>query len=72
MCLEDWIGNYVSEAAKGNDRNKFPLKKAKVEVKPVPGKSGAYNAIAWLQPWLQMEELTTSLRMVAKIPGGKG
>ncbi len=29
---------------------------------------GSYNAVAWLRPWLQMEELTTSLRMVARIP----
>ena len=70
--LEDWIGNYVSEAAKGDDRARFPLKAARIEVKEVEGKSGAYNAIAYLQPWLQMEELTTSLRMVAKIPGKAG
>ncbi|MDG1874462.1 MAG: type VI secretion system contractile sheath large subunit [Mariniblastus sp.] len=66
--LEDWIGNYVSDSAKGDDRARFPLKAAKIEVKPVAGKSGAYNAVAYLQPWLQMEELTTSLRMVARIP----
>jgi len=24
--------------------------------------------VAYLRPWLQMEELTTSLRMVARIP----
>lgn len=69
--LMDWIGNYVSDAAEGSDRARFPLKNAKIEVKPVPGKSGAYNAVAHLQPWLQMEELTASLRMVARIPGGK-
>ena len=33
-----------------------------------PGKPGSYNAVAYLRPWLQMEELTTSLRMVARIP----
>ena len=44
------------------------LRDAKVEVKPIPGKPGSYNAIAWLRPWLQLEELTTSLRMVARIP----
>lgn len=37
-------------------------------VQEVPGKPGAYNAVAWMRPWLQMEELTTSLRMVARIP----
>ena len=28
--------------------------------------------MAHLQPWLQMEELTASLRLVAKIPVAKG
>ncbi len=37
-------------------------------MKEIPGKPGSYNAVAWLRPWLQLEELTTSLRMVARIP----
>jgi len=47
---------------------RFPLREARVEVKEIPGKPGSYNAIAHLRPWLQLEELTTSLRMVASIP----
>lgn len=47
---------------------RFPLREAAIEVKEIPGKPGSYNAIAHLRPWLQMEELTTSLRMVASIP----
>jgi type VI secretion system protein ImpC len=47
---------------------RFPLREAKVEVREIPGKPGSYNAIAYLRPWLQMEELTTSMRMVASIP----
>ena len=47
---------------------KYPLREAKVEVKEVPGKPGVYNAVAYLRPWLQMEELSTSMRMVARIP----
>ena len=31
-------------------------------MKEIPGKPGAYNAVAYLRPWLQMEELTTSMR----------
>ena len=41
---------------------------ARVTVQEVPGKPGTYDAVAWMRPWLQMEELTTSLRMVARIP----
>jgi type VI secretion system protein ImpC len=49
-------------------RAKFPLRDAKIEVTEVPGSPGSYNAVAYLRPWLQMEELTASLRLVARIP----
>jgi type VI secretion system protein ImpC len=68
--LERWIANYVSADPKPSQESKarYPLREAKIEVKEIPGKPGSYNAIAWLRPWLQLEELTTSLRMVARIP----
>ncbi|KXF77933.1 EvpB family type VI secretion protein [Paramesorhizobium deserti] len=68
--LNRWISNYVNanEDAGEEARAKYPLRDARVTVHEVPGKPGAYNAVAWMRPWLQMEELTTSLRMVARIP----
>ena len=68
--LNRWIQNYVNATpGAGQDvRARYPLAEAKIEVKEIPGKPGSYNAIAWLRPWLQLEELTTSLRMVASIP----
>jgi type VI secretion system protein ImpC len=68
--LNRWIKNYVNtnENAGADSKAKYPLREAKVEVREVPGRPGAYNAIAYMRPWLQMEELTTSLRMVARIP----
>jgi type VI secretion system protein ImpC len=68
--LNRWIGNYVNGNADAGPemKAKYPLREAKVEVKEIPGKPGSYNAIAYLRPWLQMEELTTSMRMVANIP----
>jgi type VI secretion system protein ImpC len=39
-----------------------------VDVEEIPGAPGSYNAIAYLRPWLQLEELTTSMRLVAKLP----
>jgi type VI secretion system protein ImpC len=68
--LNRWILNYVNNNPKSGQetRAKYPLREAKVEVKEVPGKPGSYNAVAWMRPWLQMEELTASLRMVARIP----
>ena len=51
----------------------FPLAEAKIEVWwTFPEIQGAYNVQwRWLRPWLQMEELNASLRMVAKIPASK-
>jgi type VI secretion system protein ImpC len=68
--LERWIANYVTTdpSPSQETKAKYPLREAKIQVQEVPGKPGSYNAVAWLRPWLQLEELTTSLRMVASIP----
>ena len=68
--LNRWIMNYVNSNQDAGQETKarYPLREAKVEVREIPGKPGSYNAIAYLRPWLQMEELTTSMRMVARIP----
>jgi len=70
MWVNRWIQIYVypKENAGEDMMARFPLREAKVEVREIPGKPGSYNAIAYLRPWLQMEELTTSMRMVASIP----
>jgi type VI secretion system protein ImpC len=68
--LNSWIQNYVnSNASAGQEmKAKYPLAEAKVQVQEIPGAPGSYNAVAYLRPWLQMEELTASMRLVAKIP----
>lgn len=68
--LNKWISNFVnaSPGASADMKARYPLAEASIEVKEIPGQPGSYSAIAWLRPWLQMEELTASLRLVAKIP----
>lgn len=68
--LNNWILNYINSNPDSGQalKARFPLAAAKISVEEIPGRPGAYNAIAWLRPWLQLEELTTSLRLVAKIP----
>ncbi|MCB8876979.1 type VI secretion system contractile sheath large subunit [Acidisoma silvae] len=70
IWLNRWIKNYVNtnDHAGPESKAKFPLREARVEVREIPGRPGAYRAISYMRPWLQMEELTTSLRMVARIP----
>ncbi|TWT50078.1 hypothetical protein KOR42_36240 [Thalassoglobus neptunius] len=68
--LRKWIADYVldDENASGEMKAKYPLAEAKIVVEEIPGAPGSYNAVAHLRPWLQLEELSTSLRMVAKLP----
>jgi type VI secretion system protein ImpC len=72
--LKRWISNYVSTDPHPSDEVKarYPLAEAEIKVEEIPGSPGSYNAVAWLRPWLQLEELTSSLRMVAKIPAKGG
>lgn len=68
--LNRWISKYVngSPGASPEMKARYPLAEATIEVKEIPGQPGSYSAIAWMRPWLQMEELTASLRLVANIP----
>jgi type VI secretion system protein ImpC len=68
--LNRWINNYVNANAEAGQamKAKYPLRAAQISVQEIPGAPGSYNAIAHLRPWLQFEELTASMRMVASIP----
>ncbi|MHB8608847.1 MAG: type VI secretion system contractile sheath large subunit [Candidatus Acidiferrales bacterium] len=68
--LTQWIMQYVTDddQASAATKAKFPLREAKIEVSEIPGKPGAYRAIAFLRPHFQLDELTVSLRLVADLP----
>ena len=71
---ENWLNTWIRGFVNGNPdasaemKAQYPLAEAQVTVKEIPGSPGAYNAVAYLRPWLQMEELTASMRLVARIP----
>ncbi|PXF57238.1 MAG: type VI secretion system contractile sheath large subunit [Deltaproteobacteria bacterium] len=68
--LNRWINNYVllDDDAGQEMKAKFPLREARVDVSEIPGKTGAYRAVAFLKPHYQLDELTVSLRLVAELP----
>ena len=68
--LSGWIAQYVTsdDSASHATKARYPLREARVEVRDIPGKPGAYTAIAHLRPHFQLEELTASLRLVAELP----
>jgi type VI secretion system protein ImpC len=72
--LQNWIIQYVdgdpahsSEAVKARK----PLAAAEVIVEPVEGNPGYYASKFFLRPHYQLEGLTVSLRLVAKLPSAK-
>ncbi|MCW5959875.1 MAG: type VI secretion system contractile sheath large subunit [Pyrinomonadaceae bacterium] len=70
LFLNRWITNYVLEndVAPAAQKAKYPLREARVDVAEVPGKPGAYRAVAFLRPHFQLDELSVSLRLVADLP----
>lgn len=72
--LNDWIMNYVDgDPANSSEETKArrPLADAEVLVEDVEGNPGYYQAKFFLRPHFQLEGLTVSLRMVAKLPSVK-
>lgn len=72
--LNNWIANYVllDDSAPQEHKARYPLREAQIEVAEIPGKPGAYNAIARLRPHFQLDEINISLRLVAKLAPAKG
>ncbi|RJF92737.1 type VI secretion system contractile sheath large subunit [Noviherbaspirillum saxi] len=68
--LNNWLSSYVllSPNATQGEKARFPLAEGRVDVTEVAGKPGAYSATVFLRPHFQMEELTTSIRLVAELP----
>jgi len=71
--LNRWITGYVllNDDAGHELKAKFPLREAKIQVTEIPGKPGAYRAVAHLKPHFQLDELDVSLRLVAELPEKK-
>jgi len=69
--LNKWILQYVvanPDSVGPEMKARFPLSDARVDVEEIPGKPGAYRAVAFLKPHFQLEELSISLRLVADLP----
>ena len=72
--LNRWINNYTlaNDDAGLDLKAKHPLREARIDVSEIPGMPGSYRAVAFLRPHFQLEELTTSIRLVADLPPPAG
>ena len=70
--LNTWIAQYVllDDNAPQEVKASYPLRAAQITVTDVPGSPGAYKATVFIKPHFQLEELTTSIRLVADLPAG--
>jgi type VI secretion system protein ImpC len=68
--LNDWIAHYVllDDSAAQEHKAKYPLREARIEVSEVPGKPGSFTARAFLRPHFQLDEISISLNLVARLP----
>jgi len=70
VYLNTWIMGYVlgKDDAGQPLKAQYPLRDARIDVTDIPGKPGSYNAVVFLRPHFQLEELTASIRLVAELP----
>jgi type VI secretion system protein ImpC len=70
--LNTWISQYVllNDNATQEAKAQFPLREANIQVSEIPGRPGAFRAVAFLRPHYQLDELSVSLRLVAELPAG--
>lgn len=68
--LNNWIAQYIllRDDAGQETKARYPLREARVDVSEIPGRPGSYRAVAFLRPHFQLNELTTSIRLVAELP----
>jgi len=67
--LQVWLAKYTIS---GNDvpkelQAKHPLRSAQVQINEVPGKPGCYSSVIHLQPHMQFDQMTSSMRLVTEM-----
>jgi type VI secretion system protein ImpC len=77
--MQRWLSNWIIQYVDGDPIHSSeitkamkPLAAAEVVVEEVEGNPGYYTSRFYLRPHYQLEGLTVSLRLVSKLPSGKG
>ena len=68
--LNNWISQYVllDDTAPQVVKARYPLREARVDVIEDEENVGSFKATVFLRPHFQLEELSTSIRLVADLP----
>jgi type VI secretion system ImpC/EvpB family protein len=67
--LSRWLQNYLcgNEDAGPELKARYPLRDARVEVKPRPDNPGVYVCVLHLQPHFQLDQLVTAVKLVTEL-----
>ncbi len=67
--LQRWVLSYTlgDENASTEQKAKYPLQEASVEVKDQPGKPGSYFCVFHLRPHYQLEGIVSNIRLVTEL-----
>lgn len=71
--IEEWLRGYAvsNEDASIEIQARQPLRDISVSVREVTGKPGCYSSVIHLRPHFQLDELSTSLKLVTEIAGSR-
>jgi type VI secretion system protein ImpC len=70
--VDQQLHHWRSQRRTGDESQVPASSEARVDVTEIPGKTGAYRAVAFLKPHYQLDELSVSLRLVANLPPPAG
>jgi type VI secretion system protein ImpD len=70
--LNNWLVDYstANEDVSSELRAAYPLSAANVSVREVPGKPGVYGCVVHLKPHFQLDQMTSSVKLVTEIGAG--
>lgn len=71
--LREWLQRFCvsGEDVSRELQARFPLKQADVEIREVPGKPGTFSSVIRLLPHFQLDQMTSSIRLVTEVQTGK-
>jgi len=71
--VNNWLVDYSTsnEDASSELLAKYPLREASAKVRELPGKPGVYSCIIHLRPHFQLDQMTTSLKLVTELFAGR-
>jgi type VI secretion system ImpC/EvpB family protein len=70
--LQRWLVRYVSADphASAEIKSEFPLREARIQVRPHPGKPGTYLCVVHLWPHFELDQLVAAVKLTTELSAG--